>query len=418
MPIRIFIFVVDMVLVNAAFLLSFLFRYGVKIPDYNFTPYRENFIYLTSLYAVSFLMMKGVGRKFRSYWELFKSVFNGCLFGTLFNVGLMYVFRHKWQAFPSSVFAICLPVMICLIFMANLFLFRKSGRFKKEVIVIGKGEPLEIFGESGLLHYTYIDNIEDLMHYEDVDEVVILERIHEDKQLNLLIYLLLKLKVNVVFGPAIYAELLSENVMEENSLQFLATFIGRKSDHEEFLIRNLDVVGSLVLLIIFAPIMAVVAAIIKLTSSGSVFYKQARVAQNGGTFELYKFKTMINDAEKHTGPVWAGKNDPRVTKVGRLLRNTRLDELPQLINVIKGDMSLVGPRPERPHFAKMHKSLRQIRLAVRPGLTGFAQIRQLYDLHPRHKEKYDYLYIQRRSFLLNLYILIMTIPVIISRKGQ
>jgi lipopolysaccharide/colanic/teichoic acid biosynthesis glycosyltransferase len=96
---------------------------------------------------------------------------------------------------------------------------------------------------------------------------------------------------------------------------------------------------------------------------------------------------------------------------------TRLDELPQLFNVLKGDMSLVGPRPERPHFVKLHKALRELRLTVRPGLTGLAQIRNFYDLKPRHKIKYDYLYIQQRSLLLNLYILAKTLPVIISKKG-
>jgi lipopolysaccharide/colanic/teichoic acid biosynthesis glycosyltransferase len=216
----------------------------------------------------------------------------------------------------------------------------------------------------------------------------------------------------------IYAELLSENVMEENSLKFLATFMGRKSDYEEFLMRALDVVGSAILLIVFSPLIVIVALLIKLASSDPVFYKQARIAKDGGTFILYKFKTMVNDAEEHSGPVWAAKDDPRVTKVGRFLRDTRLDELPQLINVIKGDMNLVGPRPERAHFAKLHKSLRQIRLAVKPGLTGFSQIRNLYDLHPRHKARYDYVYIQKRSFLLNLYILAKTIPVMFSRKGR
>ena len=133
---------------------------------------------------------------------------------------------------------------------------------------------------------------------------------------------------------------------------------------------------------------------------------------------LYKFKTMIDDAEKHTGPVLAVKNDHRVTKIGRFLRDTRIDEIPQLLNVIRGDMSIVGPRPERPYFVKRHKALREIRLAVKPGLTGFAQVRKLYDLHPKHKIKYDYFYIQRRSLLLNLYIITKTIPVIFSKKGQ
>jgi len=154
-----------------------------------------------------------------------------------------------------------------------------------------------------------------------------------------------------------------------------------------------------------------------MTSRGPIFYKQQRVGKDGRLFTLYKFRTMVQDAEKEVGPVLASRNDPRVTKIGRLLRRTRLDELPQLLNVLRGDMSLVGPRPERPHFVKQHKALHELRLAVKPGLTGLAQIRSFYNLEPKHKIKYDYLYIQRRSLLLNLYILVLTIPTIFSRKG-
>ncbi len=117
------------------------------------------------------------------------------------------------------------------------------------------------------------------------------------------------------------------------------------------------------------------------------------------------------------GPVLAKQDDPRVTKMGKVLRTTRFDELPQLFNVLRGQMSLVGPRPERPHFVKLHGALQGLRLAVKPGLTGLAQIRNFYDLHPKHKIKYDFLYIQRRSLLLNVYILLQTIPVIFSKKG-
>jgi lipopolysaccharide/colanic/teichoic acid biosynthesis glycosyltransferase len=106
-----------------------------------------------------------------------------------------------------------------------------------------------------------------------------------------------------------------------------------------------------------------------------------------------------------------------VTPIGKFLRQTRIDELPQLLNVLKGDMSMVGPRPERPHFTRIHKALRGIRMAVKPGLTGLAQIRSSYNLKPQHKTKYDYLYIQRRSALLNIYLMIKTIPVMIMRKG-
>ena len=154
-----------------------------------------------------------------------------------------------------------------------------------------------------------------------------------------------------------------------------------------------------------------------MTSSGSVFYIQERVGKDGRLFKLVKFRTMINDAETKTGPVWASTKDVRITPIGKFLRQTRIDELPQILNVLRGHMSMVGPRPERTHFAKLHKALRGIRMAVKPGLTGLAQIRSSYNLKPQHKIKYDYLYIQRRSVLLNVYLMVKTIPVMILRKG-
>jgi lipopolysaccharide/colanic/teichoic acid biosynthesis glycosyltransferase len=185
----------------------------------------------------------------------------------------------------------------------------------------------------------------------------------------------------------------------------------------ELPIRLLDILGSLVILACTLPIMLVVAVLIKATSRGPVLYRQERVGRAGKMFVLCKFRTMIDDAEKHVGPVWAARDDDRVTAVGRVLRRMRLDELPQLFNILKGDMSLVGPRPERPFFVERHKALQGVRLAVKPGLTGLAQVRAFYDLKPAHKVRYDYLYIQNRSLLLNLYILLQTIPVVFGKKG-
>jgi lipopolysaccharide/colanic/teichoic acid biosynthesis glycosyltransferase len=185
----------------------------------------------------------------------------------------------------------------------------------------------------------------------------------------------------------------------------------------EFFIRAFDIVGSLVILILSSPVMLVVSAIIKIFSPGTILYRQERVGKGGRTFTLYKFRTMIENAEQHIGPVWASKNDSRVTPVGRILRRMRLDELPQLVNVLRGNMSLVGPRPERPFFVRRHKALQGIRLMVKPGITGLAQIRSYYNLKPERKLKYDYLYIQKRSLLLNAYILLQTIPVLFTKKG-
>jgi lipopolysaccharide/colanic/teichoic acid biosynthesis glycosyltransferase len=197
----------------------------------------------------------------------------------------------------------------------------------------------------------------------------------------------------------------------------VASISGPARTTGEFLIRLLDITGALTLLVLSLPVMIVSALLIKVSSAGPVFYRQQRVGKGGRLFTLCKFRTMVNDAEKHVGPVLATKDDARVTPVGRVLRRMHLDELPQICNVLRGDMSLVGPRPERPFFVEQHTALQGIRLAVKPGLTGLAQVRSYYDLKPNHKVKYDTLYIQKRSVFLNLYILVQTIPVLFAKKG-
>ncbi len=185
----------------------------------------------------------------------------------------------------------------------------------------------------------------------------------------------------------------------------------------EFLIRSFDIAGSSIILLLLLPLLTLIAAIIRASSPGSAIYRQLRVGKDGKLFILYKFRTMIKHAEKIWGFVPATQNDERITPVGKILRRTRLDELPQLFNVLKGEMSLVGPRPENVHRVNKHAPLRGSRLMVKPGITGLAQIRSYYDLKPEHKIRYDCLYIQKRSLLLNIYILLKTVPVIFLKKG-
>lgn len=296
---------------------------------------------------------------------------------------------------------------------------KATKRIKKKIILIGEENGDEILGSKTVIKRIKTTEIGDLVKCTDldIDEIVISERIQREKDLNLLLYLVQKLKIEVVLCPSVYLKLLPERINEENSLHFLNTFIGKKQDVDEFFIKGLDILGSLVISFISTPIVILISLLIKITSPGPVLYKQKRVGKDGKVFTLYKLRTMIENAEKKGGPVLASQEDPRVTKVGKILRRTRLDELPQLLNVLRGEMSLVGPRPERLHFVKQHKVLHELRLAVKPGLTGLAQIRSFYDLKPQHKIKYDYLYIQRRNLSLNLYILIKTIPILLSKKG-
>lgn len=410
-------FLTNLLVLNAAFLLSFLIRYGNDIPRYCFSAYRNSFIFLTIIYAASLAFFRVYKRRFRSSWDLFRRVFVGLFLGTLLGVAFVYVFRVRWGAFPTSVFVLSFFINLLLIFKLNQLILRVAKRIRKNVIIIGRGDIDGLVGKKAVVESIKSNQIGDLLKHKDIDEVVICERIQNEKDLSLLIYLIQKLKIDVVFSPSIYVELLSGRINGDNSFGFLSTFVGEKRDIEEFFMRCLDTVGSILALLVFAPAIILFSVLIKISSTGPVFYKQKRVGKDGKVFTLYKFRTMVKDAEKEVGPVLASRDDPRVTKIGRILRTMRLDELPQLLNVLRGDMSLVGPRPERPHFVKQHKALHELRLAVKPGLTGLAQIRSFYDLKPKHKMKYDYLYIQKRSFLLNLYILFLTIPAVLSRKG-
>jgi len=187
---------------------------------------------------------------------------------------------------------------------------------------------------------------------------------------------------------------------------------------------SLDTLFAIAMFIVCLPVLAICIILVKLTSKGPVFFKQRRVGQDGRFFEILKLRTMRVDAEADTGPVWARENDPRVTKIGRILRKTHLDELPQLINVIRGDMSLVGPRPERPVFVSHFRGrFRQYdkRISVRPGITGLAQVCYKYDeTHDdvRKKLAYDLLYLRKMCMLLDMSIIFLTLGCITGKGAK
>jgi exopolysaccharide biosynthesis polyprenyl glycosylphosphotransferase len=187
--------------------------------------------------------------------------------------------------------------------------------------------------------------------------------------------------------------------------------------------RVLDVVITLALMPLALPLMGLAALAVVITDGWPALYRQERVGKDHRPFSVLKIRTMIHDAEAQTGPVWAQKDDPRVTAVGRLLRATRLDELPQLFNVLRGDMSLVGPRPERPAFVEQFVQkipFYEQRLLVRPGLTGWAQVNHNYDRNEAdvyEKLRYDLYYLRHLSFALDLQILLDTLGVVCKRSG-
>jgi lipopolysaccharide/colanic/teichoic acid biosynthesis glycosyltransferase len=195
--------------------------------------------------------------------------------------------------------------------------------------------------------------------------------------------------------------------------------LSKHVEHYLYLKRAYDIFLAAVGFIIALPIVVIFAILIVLETPGSPFYVQERMGKNGKRFKMIKLRSMRIDAEKE-GAKWAEVNDPRVTKVGAFIRRTRIDELPQLVSVLKGDMSIIGPRPERPYFtAKFNKEIKgfENRLLVKPGLTGLAQVSGGYDISPREKLQYDLAYIQNLTFSLELKILLKRFKVIFTGEG-
>lgn len=200
---------------------------------------------------------------------------------------------------------------------------------------------------------------------------------------------------------------------------FRAKFL-RPTLEQRILKRILDILVAGFTLVVFFPVLLSIAVLVKITSPGSILYTQKRVGRDEQVFTIFKFRTMQQNAEKNTGPVMASENDQRITAFGMFLRMTRLDELPQLINVVKGDMSIVGPRPERPVFVEQFKNGIPgygYRHNVKPGITGMAQVHGRYNTAVQDKLVYDLIYIQKCSIFTDVVIMLQTIKVLVTKES-
>jgi exopolysaccharide biosynthesis polyprenyl glycosylphosphotransferase len=224
----------------------------------------------------------------------------------------------------------------------------------------------------------------------------------------------------VLIIPELYELfILSSEPQQVSDMPVLSIQPPKLSSSQALLKRTFDLSISLATLILLSPVLLLLYIIIPLTSSGPALFKQERVGKNGKPYNMLKFRSMVQDAERKTGPVLACESDPRITKVGRLIRATRLDELPQLVNVLKGEMSLVGPRPERQFFIdkfKVSMPHYAYRLAVKPGITGLAQVMAKYNTSVEDKLRFDLMYIKNYSLDQDIKILLHTIRVVLQRE--
>jgi exopolysaccharide biosynthesis polyprenyl glycosylphosphotransferase len=344
-------------------------------------------------------------------------------------------FFGRWFTFPRTIVVISFLISSILLTIWRIIVFQLYVKLDgtKKVMVVGNEinckRALFNFNQSKnnrhvmthVVLHNYFHNIE--KNIDDVDIVYVTENVAEDERTK--IYELVIRKNKQLFLSTTFENLtlINPNIMniEDESIIEINEF--KISPEEDLVKRIIDFVISLILLIITSPVMLITAILVKVTSRGPVFYKQVRITKGQKEFNILKFRTMSATAEKDSGPVLATANDARVTTVGKYLRSLRIDELPQLINVLRGDMSLVGPRPERPFFVEQfveQNKYYDLRHNIRAGITGFAQVYGKYASDFSSKLNFDLLYIQKYSLLFDIKILLQTIKILfdkVSSKG-
>jgi len=305
-------------------------------------------------------------------------------------------------------------------------LFKNNPQLGKKVIgIVEENQGLVKTFEGLHILGTYSD-LPNLIKKNNVQAIIIAHRSNSEKKINEILYWVAYLPVKVYLVPSLWECAknfkTSSQPMLIHSKELQELFVLNLLPWQATVKRIMDIAIALLLLVTTFPLLLITAIAIKLDSKGPIFYKQQRVGLYSRTFTIYKFRSMRVDAEKD-GPQWAKKNDCRITKVGKIIRRYRIDEIPQLLCVLKGDMSMVGPRPERPVFIeKLRKTIPfyTSRLKMKPGLTGWAQVRHHYDNDiedVKIKLGYDIYYLSNASILLDIQILIRTVYVVLAGKG-
>lgn len=344
-----------------------------------------------------------------------------------------------------------LTIVLILVWRKLFFAFFQEGKAINNLLVIGNSplnkEILAVIEKSPIKHYKLADTIYDykenpgaiyvngsvgnkticdMVREQDIGTIVVSQKLKGSPALRSELLNMKFAGVSIYDAPVFYRKLTGKiPVFYVKDASFL--FHNQDEVFHPSYWRNMkrimDILFATIGLILSAPLLLLTALAIKLTSSGPVFFKQDRLGANERPFSLIKFRTMVDDAEKETGPKWSSHKDPRITKVGKILRKTRIDEVPQLINVLNGDMSFVGPRPIRKYFADLLSRdipFYRLRFSVKPGITGWAQVKHDYagsEEGQMEKLQYELFYIQNQSLFFDMFIILKTVQTVLFRPG-
>lgn len=443
----------DLLIVNGSIFLSAILRLGLNAGWGYIQSNPWSFILTGWIYIITFFSMElyDIRKDFKSIGN----VMTITLASASAFVITTLLFYMNWSLRIGRGVFILNGILIILFIIGWRILYSylmEQPIFKQNVLIVGAGwagktilQEINRLQKSGLRTVGFIDDdpskkgnlidgypilgdrysINNVIRQNDVD--LIIAAITHEKHADLIKALInCSWKgIDIIDMPAIYEQLTGKIPFKHiNNMWMLHIAIGKPKLYSRLIKPVLEAIIALILFILLIPVMVVLAIVIKCDSRGRIFYTQERVGKDGRKFTIMKFRTMVENAESLTGAVYAADNDPRITKIGRFLRKWRLDEIPQLLNVIKGDMSLVGPRPEREVFIREFEEKIPFytqRLLVRPGLTGWAQVKFPYASsieQTEEKLQYDLYYIKNMSFILDFVVFLKTIRVVLFGKGK
>ncbi|HMQ68741.1 MAG TPA: sugar transferase [Ignavibacteria bacterium] len=458
---KIFLFLSDFIFIN----LAWIFYYYIRIesgwivyanPPSFLIPLIVIYIYWLIIFSFAGLYQHWF---VRSRFDEFSSVFKTVSFGCFILFFIIFIDDYMNNAPIISRFLILIYWLLLVVCVSSGRIIIRSiqrnllekGIGLRNTLIIGDGEKAKglkemiekyhqlgykIIGSVNLHRHNgnstdtdneslgSLENIKEIITGKEISEILVALEPNEKEELIEVIRYCSEEKVNIKILPDMY-EIVS-GMAKTNQIYgvpLIEVMPDIMSPAGKLTKRIIDITFSVFTLILLAPVLLLVSILIKLDSKGPVFYRQVRVGRKGKEFTMIKFRSMTPEAEEY-GPEWSGENDPRITRMGRILRKTYVDEIPQMINVLKNEMSLIGPRPERPYFVEQLKKEMPYyykRLSVKPGITGWAQIKHKYDTSledVKTKIQYDFYYIENMSLKLDFKIMINTIIVILLMKGH
>ena len=425
----------DAGIIGAAYFFSWYLRFksGVFVQDAGVLPAKTYFSALfliipgyLLLYSIFQLYMP---RRVKSYRKELMDIIRANGIG--FMIFILVLYFIKQEHFSRQMLCIFFFINISLEFASRylirtiLWKMRKQGLNQKHILMIGESQMAEQYmdrlrenpkwGYQVFAHLKDEEKLERILEGNELDEVVIALRAEDYGKLERIVDVCEKAGVHTKMIPD-FGNVISTRPYIEDMQGIPVIHVRRvplNIMRNRVAKRAVDLIGATVAIILFSPVMLLTVLVVALTEEGSVIYRQERVGLHNQVFYMYKFRSMIMQDEEKEKAEWSTRNDPRITPVGKLIRRTSIDELPQLFNVLKGEMSLVGPRPERPQFVQKFRDeipRYMVKHQVRPGMTGWAQINGYRgDTSIEKRIEYDLYYIENWTMVFDMKILILTI---------